>query len=126
MCLRVALDVVEHQPFAQREIAEREVVRAEAPQDRVEQHRAGDREVGAARIEAGHLQPLLEIERRRAACAAGGSPWRARAGSAASVGRRRPRLSASAPRLRIVPDVPMTRSKPRARDLVEVRAQLVG
>ena len=59
----VAADVVEHQPFAQREIAERQLLGAEPAQDRVEQDRAGDDEVGASRIEARHRQALLEIER---------------------------------------------------------------
>ena len=39
----VAVDVVENQSFAQREIAEREFVGAEPSDDRVEQNRAGDR-----------------------------------------------------------------------------------
>ncbi len=47
----VAVDVVEDQAFAQRQVAERELVGAEAPDDRVEQHGAGDGEVGAARID---------------------------------------------------------------------------
>ena len=38
----VAVDVVEDEAFAQREVAEREVVGAEAAQNRVEQDRAGD------------------------------------------------------------------------------------
>ena len=61
--LAVPRDVVEDQPFAQRQVAQRELVGAEPPEDRVEQDRAGDGEVGAARFEAGHLQPLLEVER---------------------------------------------------------------
>ena len=61
--LAVPRDVVEHQPFAQRQIAQRDLVGAEPPQDRVEQDGAGDGEVGAARLEAGHAQPLLEVER---------------------------------------------------------------
>ena len=59
----VAADVVEHQPFAQRQVAERELLRAEPPQDRVEQHGAGDDEIGAPRIEAGHGEALLEVQR---------------------------------------------------------------
>ena len=117
-------DVVEDQPFAQREIAERHLLGAEAAQDRVEQHGAGDDEVGASRIEPGHAQPLLELERRRAPCAARriclAETRRLRSS------RRRRRLlgrRATAPRLRIVPDVPMTRSKPLVDDLVEVVAR---
>ena len=57
----VAVDVVEHEPFAQREVAQRELLGAEPPEDRVEQHRTGDAQVGAARIEPGHLQALLDV-----------------------------------------------------------------
>src|SRR5262249_7557047 len=38
----IAVDVVEDEAFAKREVAEREITGAEAAQDRVEQHRAGD------------------------------------------------------------------------------------
>src|SRR3990172_6894492 len=47
----VAMDVVEHQPLAQRHVAEREALGAKSAQDRVEQDRPGDREVRAARVE---------------------------------------------------------------------------
>ena len=57
----VALDVVEDQPFAQRQVAERELVGAEPADDRVEEHDAGDRQVGAARIHARQLQPLGDV-----------------------------------------------------------------
>lgn len=60
---RVALQVVEHDAFAKREVAERQVLRAEAPQQRVEQHGAGDRDVRSPRIESGQTQPRVEIER---------------------------------------------------------------
>ena len=59
----VAADVVEHQAFAQRQVAERQLLGAEPAQDRVEEHGAGDDEIGAPRIEAGHGQTLLRIER---------------------------------------------------------------
>ena len=59
----VPRDVVEHQPFTQRQITQREVGCAQAPEDLVEQNRAGDRKVGAARLEAGHTEPFLEFER---------------------------------------------------------------
>ena len=61
--LAVPRDVVEHQPFAQRQIAQRDLVGAEPPQNLVDEDRAGDREVGAPRLEPRHAQPLLEIER---------------------------------------------------------------
>ena len=54
------MDVVEDEAFAQRQVAEREFLGAEPPEDRVEQDRAGDAQVGAPRIEAGHVQPLFE------------------------------------------------------------------
>ena len=57
----VAVDVVEDQSFAQREIAEREFLGAETSDDRVEQNRAGDAEIGAARIEAGHGETLFQL-----------------------------------------------------------------
>ena len=36
--LAIALDVVEHESLAQREIAQRDLARVEMPQDRIEQH----------------------------------------------------------------------------------------
>ena len=59
----VAADVVEHEPFAQREVAQRQLLGAETAEDRVEQHGAGDDQVGAPRVEARDGQALLEIER---------------------------------------------------------------
>ena len=58
---RVAVDVVEDEPLAEREVAQRDVVRAEPPQDAVEQHRSGDGDVGAPRIEPVHVQACFEI-----------------------------------------------------------------
>src|SRR5439155_13653155 len=49
--LAMARDVVEHEPFTQREIAQRDFFGAEPPQNLVEQNRAGNREVGAPRLE---------------------------------------------------------------------------
>jgi len=46
-------NVVEHQTFAQRQVAQGELGRAQPPQDFVHQNGPGDREVGAARLEAG-------------------------------------------------------------------------
>ena len=81
--LAVLLDVVEHQPFAQRQVAQRDLLGVELAQQRVEQHRAGDHEIGAARIEPGQLagararsssvtsfpQPADALGRTRAGCA---------------------------------------------------------
>ena len=112
--LAVPRDVVEHETFAQRQVAERDLRRApRRSQDLVEQDRAGHREVGAPRLEARHAQPLLEVERDQILAHARGSAWPECGGCAAA--RRAPARSAAAataPRLRIVPDVPMTRSKP--------------
>jgi hypothetical protein len=55
----VAMDVIEDETFAQRQIAERQLLGAEAAQDRIEQHRAGDDEIGASRIESGDGQALF-------------------------------------------------------------------
>jgi len=60
--LAVALDVVEHQTLAQRQIAQREFRRPESAHDRVEQDGARDGEVGPARLEPRHPQPLLQAE----------------------------------------------------------------
>ena len=57
----VAVDVVEHDAFAQRQVAQRERVGAEPPDDRVEEDRAGNRQIGAARIHAGRREPLLDV-----------------------------------------------------------------
>ena len=74
--LPVAVDVVEDQPFAQRQVAERDVGRAKPPQNRVEQHRTGNDDVAALGFEAGKLQPLLEHRAKRPACAAGAAAGR--------------------------------------------------
>ena len=110
----VAVDVVEDEAFAQREVAERELVGAEPADDRVEEHRAGDREIGAPRIHARRRQALLDVRFDAGACAGGAAllalTRRLRTssgGSPSSVA-----VEAIRPRLRIVPDVPMTRSKP--------------
>ncbi len=57
----IAADVIEDQPFAQRQIAQREIVGAEPAQDRIEQDRPGDREIGATRIQPRNLQPFLQV-----------------------------------------------------------------
>jgi hypothetical protein len=58
----VAVDVVEDETLAKREIAQRELVGANPANDRVEEHRPGDREIGAARIEAGNGEPFFECQ----------------------------------------------------------------
>ncbi len=55
-------DVIEHEPFAERQVRERHRRCAEATDDRIEQDGAGDREVGAPGLEAGYPQPLFEIQ----------------------------------------------------------------
>ena len=124
--LAVPRDVVEDQPFAQRQIAERDLGGAEPPEDRVEQDRAGDGEVGAARIEPGHAQPLLEIERRSASLRTrrnllgrDAAVAQRRAGRAPSLARRRPRRGSES-----CPTCRSTRSKPALRDLIEILAEL--
>ncbi len=62
--LAVALDEIEHQTFAQREIAERDVLRFELLEQGVEQQGAGHHQIGAPRIERRNRQALVE---RRAA-----------------------------------------------------------
>ena len=56
-------DVVEDQAFAQRQIAERDLPGAETPEDRVEQHRTRHGEIRPARLETGHAQPFLDVQR---------------------------------------------------------------
>ena len=84
----VAPDVVEHQPFAQRQVAERELVRAEPADDGVEQHR---RRRPTDRRGADPCPAAAAARRcppRRSACAAGAAPWPAP---------RRLRISSGAP-----------------------------
>ena len=61
--LPVLRDVVEDDPFTQRQIAQRNLGRAESLENLVEQNGARDREVGAARLEPWHSQALVETER---------------------------------------------------------------
>ena len=60
----VATDVIEHQAFAQSEVAQRQFLGDKTQKNRVEQNRTGDHEVGASRVESGDSQPLLEIQLR--------------------------------------------------------------
>ena len=58
----VAPDVVEHQPFAQREVTQRQFFGSETAKNRVEQYRARDDEVSTPRVEPGNRQPVLKVE----------------------------------------------------------------
>jgi hypothetical protein len=59
----VPRDVVEDEPLAQRQVAQRELRGTESAHHRVEQDGAGDRQIGAARIEPGEAKALLQIKR---------------------------------------------------------------
>ncbi len=56
----VLLDVVEQESFAQREVAECDVLGAEGVEERVDEHGAGDGQIGAPWIEAGHGKPVFQ------------------------------------------------------------------
>ena len=86
-CARVALDVVEHQALAQREVAERDLLGAEPFEQRVDEHDAGRRQVGAPRIEVRQLQPLARASWPSAARAARRSALARDADVAEVVGR---------------------------------------
>ena len=72
----VASHVVEDQPFAQRQVAEREFLSAKPPEDRVQQHGARDHQVGAARVETGQQQPLLDAPAASTSSARVEAAWR--------------------------------------------------
>src|SRR6185436_18780986 len=57
----VAMDVIEHESLAQREVTQRQRVSSEAAQNGIEKDRAGDSEVGAPRIEPRHAEPLFDV-----------------------------------------------------------------
>jgi hypothetical protein len=61
--LAVLGDVIEHQAFAQRQVAQADVVGVEPLEDRVEENSARHGEIRASRIEAGNLQPFFKIQR---------------------------------------------------------------
>ena len=109
----VAVNVVEDQAFTQREIAQRQVLGADALENRVEQDRAGDRDIGATRSRPGvwsrasRSTAVSRLRTRRMVLA--GTRWFRNSSGATPASS----LNASAPRLRIVPEVPITRSKPR-------------
>jgi len=56
----VALDVVEHEPFAQGQIAQRDLIRPKPLQHSVEEDGARHDEVGAPRIESRHLHAFAD------------------------------------------------------------------
>jgi hypothetical protein len=58
--LPIALDEVEHQAFAKRQVTERDLVCAKGLEQRIEQHRTGDDEVGPPRVERGDVQAAFE------------------------------------------------------------------
>jgi hypothetical protein len=60
--LPVTRNVVEHQTFAERQIAERNVACPESPENFVQQNGADHGQIRAARFETGDAEPLLEIE----------------------------------------------------------------
>ena len=66
--LAMPRDVIEHQPFAQRQIAQRELGRAQAAHDRIRvMDGARNGEIRSPPFKPRHLQPPLEIERHQLA-----------------------------------------------------------
>ncbi len=59
--LPVPCDVVEHETLAEREVAQGDVVGAQAPEDGVEENCAGDRQIGASRLEPWNAKPFLQV-----------------------------------------------------------------
>jgi len=57
----VAPDIIEHEAFAKGEVAQGQLLCPEPAKDRIEQYRAGHDKIGAAWIEAGHLQATFEV-----------------------------------------------------------------
>ena len=80
-CRDGAMDVIEHQAFAQRQIAQRDLFGARCAQQRVEQHGAGDRQIGAPRVEAGQFSRSSRSISTQS-CAGGGCSSPAREGCA--------------------------------------------
>jgi hypothetical protein len=58
----IALNVIEYEPFAKREIGQGQFLRAEPAKQEIEKHGSGDGDVGAPRIESGDVQPRREIQ----------------------------------------------------------------
>src|SRR3954470_17011370 len=57
----VAMDVVDHQAFAECEIAQRQVLGAKPAKDGVEKHRAGNVQVRTPWIQPRHVETLLDV-----------------------------------------------------------------
>lgn len=58
----VPADVVEHEAFAEREVAERQILGAQPPEDCVDEHRASHHEIGAPGIQLRNREPFFEVE----------------------------------------------------------------
>ena len=81
-------DVVEHQAFAQGQIAQRDLPSTKTPDNRIKEHDTGHREVGAAGLEARQAEPLVEGQRQQLLPDATEVP-----GGHATVAKRRVRLT---------------------------------
>src|SRR5476649_259382 len=122
--LAVPRDVVEHQPFAQGEIAQRDLGRAEPAEQLVDEDRPGDHQIGAARLEPRDAQTLFEIQRDELLADAvdllrGETAVAQRCAGREPLGRRRDRAEAE-DRAGGADDA----LEPRARDLIQVLAGL--
>jgi hypothetical protein len=60
--LAVLRNVIQDEPFSERQVAQGELGCAQAPDDLIHQNHARYGEVGASRLETGNPQPLLEAE----------------------------------------------------------------
>ena len=58
--LAVAMDVVEHETLAERQVAERDLLGPELAHQRIEENRAGHDQIGTPRIQARKRQALIE------------------------------------------------------------------
>ena len=58
----IATNVVEDQPFTERQVAERQFLGAQAPEDCVEQNHTGHDQVGASGVKSGDGEAVLEVE----------------------------------------------------------------
>src|SRR5437867_1634769 len=61
--LAMAGDVVQDQPFSQRQVTQRDLISAEPTQNLIEQNRAGDRKISTAWLEPWHPEALFEVQR---------------------------------------------------------------
>ncbi len=62
--LAMARDILEHQSFAEREVAQGQFGGAKPTHDRVGKNRSGHGKIGATRVQSRHAEPMPEIERR--------------------------------------------------------------